>query len=56
MERFEIIADDHQSCSRSSSKQPHEVFCKKGVLKNFAKFAEKHFCKSLFFNKDSGLS
>ena len=28
-----------------------EVFCKKGVLKNFAKFTGKHFCQSLFFNK-----
>ena len=24
---------------------------KKGVLRNFAKFAEKHLCQSLFFNK-----
>ena len=32
-----------------------EVFCKKGVLKNFAKFARKHLCQSLFFNKVSGL-
>ena len=28
-----------------------EVFCKNGVLKNFAKFTGKHLCKSLFFNK-----
>ena len=28
-----------------------EVFCKKGVLKNFAKFVEKHLCQSLVFNK-----
>ena len=28
-----------------------DVFCKKGVLKNFAKFAGKHLCQSLFFNK-----
>ena len=26
-----------------------EVFCKKGVLKSFAKFTEKHLCLSLFF-------
>ena len=25
-----------------------EVLCKKGVLKNFAKFIEKHLCQSLF--------
>ena len=32
-------------------KQPLEVFCKKGVLKNFAKLTGKHLCQSLFFNK-----
>ena len=31
-----------------------EVFCKKGVLKNFAKFTGKHLCKRLFFNKVAG--
>ena len=29
-------------------KQPPEVFCKKGVLKNFANFTGKHLCWSLF--------
>ena len=28
-----------------------EVFCKKGVLRNSAKFTGKHLCQSLFFNK-----
>ena len=28
-----------------------EVFCKKGVLINFAKFTGKHLRQSLFFNK-----
>ena len=32
-------------------KQPLEVFCKKGALKNFAKSTEKYLCQSLFFNK-----
>ena len=32
-----------------------EVFCKKGVLRNFAKFTGKHLCQSLFFNKAAGL-
>ena len=27
------------------------VFCKKGVLKNFAKITGKHLCQSLFFNE-----
>ena len=28
-----------------------EVFCKKGVLRNFTKFIGKHLCHRLFFNK-----
>ena len=32
-----------------------EVFCKKGVLRKFAKFLGKHLCQSLFFNKVAGL-
>ena len=31
------------------------MFCKKDVLKHFAKFTEKHLCLSLFFNKVAGL-
>ena len=31
-----------------------EVFCKKGVLRNFTKFTGKHPCQSLFFNKVAG--
>ena len=34
--------------SRSSSP---EEFCKRGVLRNFAKCTEKHLCQSLFFIK-----
>ena len=33
-----------------------EVFCEKGVLRNFAKFTGKHLCQSLFFNKLAGLN
>ena len=32
-----------------------EVFCKKDVLQNFAKFTGKHLCLSLFFNKVADL-
>ena len=32
-----------------------EVFCKKGLLKNFAKFTGKHLCQNLFFNKVADL-
>ena len=31
-----------------------EVFCKKVVLGNFAKFTGKHLCQSHFFNKVAG--
>ena len=33
-----------------------QVFSKKGVLRNFAKFTGKHLCQRLFFNKVAGLS
>ena len=33
-----------------------EVFCKKGVLRNFEKFTGKHQCQSLLFNKVAGPS
>ena len=32
-----------------------EMFCKKGVLRNFVKFTGKHLCQGLFFNKVAGL-
>ena len=32
-----------------------EVFCKKGVLRNFAKFTGKQLSQSLFFNNVAGL-
>ena len=28
-----------------------DVFCKKSVLRNFAKFTGKHLCQNLFFNE-----
>ena len=37
---------------RSSSP---DVFCRKGVLRNFAKLTEKHLYRSLFFNRVAGL-
>ena len=39
---------------RGLQKQPPEVFYKKGVLRNFAKFTEKHLCQRLFLNKVAG--
>ena len=32
-----------------------EVFCEKGILRNFAKFTGKHLCQSLFFSKVAGV-
>ena len=32
-----------------------ELFCKKGVLRNFTKFTGKHLCQSLLFNKVAAL-
>ena len=40
---------------RSHRSSRPDVFCKKGVLRNFAKFTGKHLCQSLFFNKVAGL-
>ena len=34
-----------------SQKQPPELFYKEIVLKNFAKFTEKHLCGSVFLNQ-----
>ena len=36
-------------------KQPPEVFCNKGALRNLRKFTEKHNWQSLFFNKVASL-
>ena len=38
------------SSAKTGSSRP-EVFCKKGVLENLAKFTGKHLCQSLSFNK-----
>ena len=32
-----------------------DMFCKKGVLRNFVKFTGKHLCQNLFFNTAVGL-
>ena len=34
--------------------QKQWFFCKKGVLRNFAKFTRKHLCQGFFFNKVAG--
>ena len=40
--------------SRIRSSRP-EVFCEKGILRNFTKFTGKYLCQSLFFNIVAGL-
>ena len=40
---------------KKTQKQSRDVFCKKGVLKNFANVTGKHPCWSIFFNKVAGL-
>ena len=42
------------SISVTRSSRP-EVFCKKGVLRNLAKFTAKHLCQSLLYNKVAGM-
>ena len=41
---------------RNYRSRSQEVFCKKGVYRNFAKCTGKHLCQSFFFNKVAGLS
>ena len=48
-----LCSGQNRSDHRSSRQ---EVFCKKGVLRNFTKFTGKHLCQSLFFNKVAGLA
>ena len=42
-------------CKLNSRSSHPEVFCKKGVLRNFAKFTGKHLKQSFFFNKVADL-
>ena len=42
------------NCAKFGSSRS-EMFCKKGVLKNFANFTGKHLCQSLFLKKVAGL-
>ena len=48
---FENICRSYCNIDRSS--RP-EVFCKKGVLRNFAKITGKYQCQSLFYDKVAG--
>ena len=50
-----ILVADFPSKDTSFRSSRPEVFCKKGILRNFEKFAGKHLCQGLFFNKVAGL-
>ena len=53
---FDTIKSIYISIIITHRSNRREVFCKKSVLRNFAKFTRKHLYKSLFFNKVAGLS
>ena len=48
------MTSGNEKVAHHRSSRP-EVFRRKGVLRNFAKFTGKHLCQSLFFNKVAGL-
>ena len=39
---------------KAFNKQSPDVFCKKSVPRNIAKFTGKYLCQRLFFNKVAG--
>ena len=48
------ILNGYKWAWNTSNRRP-KGFCKKGVLKNFVKFAGKNLCQSVFFNKVADL-
>ena len=46
-----LNGSEHTSELLHGHKQPPELFCKKGILKNFAIFTRKQLCWSLFLIK-----
>ena len=53
---FQTISQIHLHLfHRNNRSSRPDMFCKKGVLRNFVKFTEKHLCHSLYFNKVAGL-
>ena len=51
----EVLEEYAVLCGNNRSSRP-ELFCKKGILRNFAKFRGKHFYQRLFVNKVGGLA
>ena len=54
--RLNLICISERGLKTQSRSSRPEVFCKKGVLRNFTKFIGKHLCQSLLFNRVAGLS
>ena len=54
--RFRLLINNSNMDQKSicSCSRP-EVFCKKGVRRNFAKLTGKHLCQKLFFDKVASL-
>ena len=48
-------SDNHYIIFVNQRSSRLEVFCKKGVIRNFTKLTGKHLCQSLLFNKVAGL-
>ena len=53
LEKCEKSVDKNKVFQAYRSSHP-DVFCEKGVLRNFTKFTGKHLCQNLFFNKVAG--
>ena len=47
--------ETNSTSNKAGLRSSRQVFCKKGVLRNFAKLTGKHLYQSLFFNKVAGL-
>ena len=52
---FQVYQTVELKCRPNYRSKRPEVLCKKAVLKNFAKFAGKYLCQSLFFSKIASL-
>ena len=52
---FSDLPNNGSNSRKRSRSSRSEVFCRKGVLRSFAKFTGKQLCQSLFFNKVAGL-
>ena len=49
-----LLDDKSPRVRRKHRSSRPEVFCRKVVPRNFAKFTGKHLCESQFFNKIAG--